>query len=66
MKEKNITLVPVSTERMSAKKFLATSKHSDNIASVCFVPPRIGSSGFGQFEVTYKSAMLRHVRSASV
>jgi len=61
MKEKSITLVPISTERMSAKKFLATSKNGENIASVRFIPSRIGSRRFGRFEVTYKSPMLRQV-----
>lgn len=61
MKTKSVeVLVPVRVERLPANKFVEVVEQSRvNIARSRFVPPSIGSRGFGHFEVEYKVPVLK-------
>jgi len=53
-------LVPVRVERLSANKFVETVERTRaNIARSRFIPPSIGSRGFGHFEIEYKVPVLK-------
>lgn len=55
-----IDMTPVKREVVSAREFARiTSERPYAIARSRFVPPRIGSKGFGGFEVEYTTPMLR-------
>lgn len=55
-------LVPQKVRNVSAKQYLNETKKSisssSNIQNVTFVPPKIGSSGYGSFQITYKIPQL--------
>lgn len=54
-------LVPQKVRNVSAKEYLNETKKSissSNIQNVTFVPPKIGSSGYGSFQITYKIPQL--------
>lgn len=54
-------LIPKTVRNLSVKEYLKETKHAhsaNNIERVAFVPPRIGSSGYGSFQVTYKTPKL--------
>ena len=58
---KNTILTPTKTRKLSPKQYLAEVKKSiasNNIDSVTFIPPKLGSSGYGSFQVTYKIPVL--------
>ncbi|MDY2947058.1 MAG: hypothetical protein SOS93_04385 [Mannheimia varigena] len=58
-------LVPRKTRNVSAKQYLNEAKKAsvnNNIQSVTFVPPTIGSSGYGSFQITYKTPQLCPLR----
>lgn len=45
---------PVSKELLDAKAYMSLSEREQkNIKKARFVPPQIGRSGFGSFEVEY-------------
>lgn len=53
-------LVPKRVERLSPGDFVVlVDEQRSNIASSRFVAPRIGSKGFGSFEVRYKVPVLK-------
>jgi len=53
-------LMPVRVERMPAGRFIEVAERNKaNIAHSRFIPPAIGSRGFGSFEVQYKVPVLR-------
>ena len=55
------TYSPVQSAHLTAEKLILEirnrSKRS-NIKKVSFVPPVVGSTGYGMFEVTYKTPVL--------
>lgn len=54
-------LVPTKVRNVSAKQYLNEAKKSNvnnNIENVTFVPPKIGSGGYGSFQITYKTPQL--------
>ncbi len=58
-------LVPRKTRNVSAKQYLNEAKKAsvnNNIQSVTFLPPVIGSSGYGSFQITYKTPQLCPLR----
>lgn len=57
----SMLLRPIKTERLTAIKFLEISEKSNNIEKSRFIPPKLGSKGFGKFEVTYRIPELKHV-----
>jgi hypothetical protein len=58
--ENTIDLKPIKIWRVSVDRFfrLAASERS-NVKHACFVPPSVGSSGFGFFELVLKRAVYR-------
>jgi hypothetical protein len=64
MKEQNFLMEPVRKEVLGAKDFLRLTKEaSPMIERSRFIPPRLGSGGFGEFEVVYSVPMLRPISS---
>lgn len=60
MKEQTIFMEPVRKEVVSAKEFMRLTKESlPLIERSRFVPPKLGSNTFGDFEVVYSVPMLR-------
>lgn len=58
---KTLLLTPKKVRNVSAQEFLNEAKKStvnNNIESIQFVPPRIGSSGYGSFQIKYKMPTL--------
>jgi len=56
-------LLPVRVERLAPNKFIETiERNKGNIERTRFIPPVIGSRGFGTFEVRYRTSVLRPVR----
>ncbi|MGC7560887.1 hypothetical protein [Pasteurella sp. PK-2025] len=58
---KNTVLTPIKTRKLSPKQYLAEVKRnsvSNNIDHVTFIPPKLGSKGYGSFQVTYKMPVL--------
>lgn len=56
--------IPKSSESFSARGFQKiVQTERDNIASVQFVPPKIGKKGYGSFRVEYRNAVLRKATS---
>lgn len=53
-------LTPVKKEIVSPEVFIRLSKTSNNIEKSRFIAPKIGGKDFGQFEITYRYAELRH------
>lgn len=54
------TLTPVKREILSASEFLRLSqKDTHRIERSRFVPPRIGETNFGRFEVIYRTPVMR-------
>jgi hypothetical protein len=54
-----IEMVIVKREMLSPKAFLEINKtNQGSIKSASFVPPRIGSKGFGGFDVEYRTPKL--------
>lgn len=52
-------LTPHKERLISAQEYLKeTQKHAQNIASVRFIPPKVGGRGFGKFYVEYKIPVL--------
>ncbi|MEF2914282.1 MAG: hypothetical protein U0O25_08205 [Succinivibrio sp.] len=54
----NIDTVLKKEELLDSKSFLKviSSKKTDNIKSITFIPPRVGiDRNFGQFKVVYKT-----------
>lgn len=55
-----IAMTPVKREVLSAQEFVrVTTERPYAVARSRFVPPRIGSKGFGGFEVEYTTPILR-------
>ena len=49
----------VKSERLvSPRELLDELKDSDNLKSIDFIPPKIGSKGFGKFKVSYNTPVL--------
>ena len=58
---KTLLLTPKKVRNVSAQEFLNEAKKStvnNNIESIQFVPPSIGSSGYGSFQIKYKMPTL--------
>lgn len=56
---KTIDMVVVSREKIAPSDFLILSKSQPNsIKSATFVAPKIGSKGFGAFDVEYRVPKL--------
>lgn len=58
---KNSILTPTKTRKLSPKQYLVEVKRnsvSNNIDHVTFIPPKLGSNGYGSFQVTYKIPVL--------
>lgn len=58
-------LTPKKFHNVSAKEYLKETKNpkvADNIENVVFIPPEIGSNGYGTFQITYKTPQLCPVR----
>ncbi|WP_156480140.1 hypothetical protein [Collimonas pratensis] len=54
-----IDMVVVTRETVSPRDFLVANKtNPSNIKSATFVAPKIGSKGFGAFEVEYRTPKL--------
>jgi len=57
---------PVAGQVISARTFLNVSKGgTHNIKHVKFVPPSIGSKGFGEFRVEYRHPVLQPIEDAA-
>ena len=55
-----IDMTPVKHEVVSAQEFVRIAvERPYAVARSRFVPPRIGSKGFGSFEVEYTTPILR-------
>lgn len=53
----------VKSERLvSPKELLNELKDSDNLKSIDFIPPKIGSKGFGKFKVSYNTPVLINLK----
>lgn len=51
--------VAISSEKVSAREFLSLkSRRPDDIKTVKFVAPRLGTKGFGAFDVEYRTPKL--------
>lgn len=58
-KPKNPILIPKRERIVSARSYLQEiATHQDNIKEVVFVPPKLGSRGFGSFRVRYDTPVL--------
>lgn len=58
-------LVPKKVRNVSAQQYLNEAKKSavnNNIQSVIFNPPKIGSGNYGSFQITYKIPQLCSVK----
>lgn len=55
-------LKPIYKERISATEYKHLAQDA-NIATVKFIAPQIGDGTFGSFEITYRTAVLKHVTS---
>lgn len=54
--------VPVQSENISPQeltKFYGDSERMRNVKSIEFIPPQVGSGGFGMFRVSYKVATMK-------
>lgn len=54
-------LIPTKVRNVSARQYLNEAKRNsvnNNIESVRFIPPTIGSSDYGSFQITYKTPVL--------
>jgi len=59
VKPQKVVLVPITKEIISTRDYLEISKNDPAaIKTATFVPPKIGSSGFGSFNVEYKNPKL--------
>lgn len=64
MKEQAMLMEPVRREVIGAKEFLRLTKEaSPMIERSRFIPPKLGSNNFGEFEVVYSVPMLRPHKS---
>lgn len=59
VKDKEIKMRQVKTEMVSPKRFLDIPRNE--VRSVKFVPPKLGSATFGKFKVEYKYTKFRPV-----
>jgi len=60
--KKSIRLRPLRRKRVSPKAYLRLSKaEKTNIADTRFVYPKIGDSGFGYFEITFKRPVYQKI-----
>lgn len=58
--DKAINLKPIKVRRISAERYIKLSaREKDNIERARFVPPRIGSRGFGFFELVLKRCVYK-------
>lgn len=58
-KSKTPILVPKRERIVSAQNYLQEiATHQDNIKEVAFIPPKLGSRGFGSFRVRYDTPVL--------
>lgn len=53
-------LMPKKVVYLSVDRYVKeiVNTQNNNIEHVVFIPPVIGSSGFGEFKVTYKNPVL--------
>ena len=59
-------IIHKKVRNVSAKQYLNEAKKSavsNNIQDVTFIPPKIGSGGYGSFKITYKTPQLCPVRA---
>lgn len=54
-------LTPKRVRELSARDYLkeiTERRYEDNVKRVRFIPPKIGRSDYGHFEITYKTPIL--------
>jgi len=60
--KKNIQLRPMKKRRVSPKKYLRLSRaERTNISDTRFIYPKVGDSGFGYFEITFKRPVYQKI-----
>lgn len=56
-------LMPMTSKNMKPEEFVAlTDKQRQNISSVRFAPPKIGSNNFGYIHVQFKTPVLAKIK----